>query len=94
MIQDSDRPRLASKAKLRLDKKTGQQVLLCPEKGLILNPTAARILGLCDGERTFSDIVQVLEAEYAQGDVAAVRDQARAFLGSLAERSLLEGASG
>ena len=93
MIRDSDRPRLAPKAKLRLDKKTGQQVLLYPEKGLVLNPTAARILSLCDGERTLADVVAALKAEYTDGDVATLGEQARSFLESLAERGLLEGVS-
>jgi coenzyme PQQ biosynthesis protein PqqD len=93
VIDDADRPRLAPKAMLRLDKKTGQHVLLYPEKGLVLNATGTRILQLCTGERTVSEIVATLEAEYTAGPVSELRQQVHGFLTSLAERSLLEGLS-
>jgi pyrroloquinoline quinone biosynthesis protein D len=70
VITDAARPMLSPKARLRVDKKTGQKVLLYPEKGLLLNPTGARILELCDGERTVASIVDVLMNEH----VGAVRD--------------------
>ena len=70
MITDDARPTLSPKARLRVDKKTGQKVLLYPEKGLLLNPTGARILELCDGERTVASIVDALMGEH----VGAVRD--------------------
>ena len=89
MIQDTDRPRLAPKAKLRLDKKTGRYVLLYPEKGLALNATAGRILELCDGTRTLAEILEKLAAEYTGGPVSELRTQAEGFLCSLAERGLL-----
>ena len=91
MIPALARPRLASKAKLRLDKKTGKQVLLYPEKGLLLNPTGAAILALCDGERTLRQIVEGLQASYAQAPLEALERDVQAFLSGLAERGLLEG---
>lgn len=91
MISASARPRLASKAKLRLDKKTGQQVLLYPEKGLLLNSTGAAILALCDGERSLRQIAEGLQASYATATVEALERDVQAFLTSLAERGLLEG---
>jgi pyrroloquinoline quinone biosynthesis protein D len=87
----SDRPRLASKAKLRLDRKTGQKVLLYPEKGLLLNATGARILGLCTGERTLSEIVEALRSEYTDGPVLDLEAHVTSFLKTLAERGLVEG---
>jgi pyrroloquinoline quinone biosynthesis protein D len=93
VIADGDRPRLAAKAMLRVDKKTGQHVLLYPEKGLVLNATGARILALCTGERTVSEIVAALEAEYTAGPVTELRQHVHGFLTSLAERSLLDGVS-
>lgn len=94
MLEDADRPRLAAKAKLRFDKKTGQQVLLYPEKGLILNATAARILELCDGDHTLAQIIEALAAEYTEGPVSELREQVKSFLHSLAERGLLAASSG
>ncbi len=91
MIADSARPRLSSKAKLRLDKKTGQQVLLYPEKGLILNPTGAAIVGLCTGEHTLREILEKLRETYGEGPIEALERDVRAFLDGLAERGLLDG---
>jgi coenzyme PQQ biosynthesis protein PqqD len=87
------RPRLASKARLRLDKQTGQQVLLYPEKGLVLNPTGARILGLCSGERTFSEILEQLKSDYTGGSSEKLEADVEAFLRSLEQRGLVEGLS-
>jgi coenzyme PQQ biosynthesis protein PqqD len=91
VISASAKPRLASKAKLRLDKKTGQQVLLYPEKGLLLNPTGAAILALCDGERTVPEIAQGLRESYTEAPLESLERDVQAFLTSLAERGLLDG---
>jgi coenzyme PQQ biosynthesis protein PqqD len=91
MIPASARPRLASKAKLRLDKKTGQQVLLYPEKGLLLNPTGAAIVALCDGARSLRQIVEDLQLSYPGATIEALDRDVQAFLSGLAERGLLEG---
>lgn len=91
MISDTARPRLASKAKLRLDKKTGQQVLLYPEKGLALNATGAAIVGLCTGENTLPQIVEKLRGSYPEASFEGLDRDVRAFLATLAERGLLDG---
>jgi coenzyme PQQ biosynthesis protein PqqD len=88
VISDTSKPRLASKARLRLDKQTGQQVLLYPEKGLVLNPTGARILELCTGE-----IVAALRADYTGGSAERLEVDVEAFLRSLEQRGLVEGLS-
>lgn len=93
MISDTSKPRLASKARLRLDKQTGQQVLLYPEKGLVLNPTGARILELCTGERSFAEIVAALRADYTGGSAERLEVDVEAFLRSLEQRGLVEGLS-
>ena len=38
-----------SKARLRFDRKSSRYMLLYPERGLVLNPTAADVLQRCDG---------------------------------------------
>ena len=40
----SSRPCLAPKARLRFDRKSSRYMLLYPERGLVLNPTAADVL--------------------------------------------------
>ncbi|MFZ5892429.1 MAG: pyrroloquinoline quinone biosynthesis peptide chaperone PqqD [Myxococcota bacterium] len=91
MIAASARPKLASKAKLRVDPKTQKHVLIYPEKGLELNATGGAILTLCTGELTFEEIVQRLREQFAQGDTSALEAHVEAFLGTLAARGLIEG---
>lgn len=91
MIPASARPKLAAKAKLRLDPKSNKHVLIYPEKGLELNATGGAILSLCTGENTFEDIVARLRAEFNQGDATALEAHVAGFLTSLAERGLVEG---
>ena len=40
-ITSESRPMLAAKARLRWDRQTSRYLLLYPERGLVLNPTAA-----------------------------------------------------
>ncbi len=82
-------PRLASKAKLRYDRKADRTMLLYPEKGLVLNATAADVVKLCTGERTVGAIVGELAAKYNQ-ETAIVEREVIALLTSLAERGLLQ----
>lgn len=91
MIGKGARPRLAKKAMLRVDKKTGQKVLLYPEKGLVLNATGAAILELCDGERTLAAIQAALAQTFSAGPVESLERESEAFLTALAERGLVEG---
>jgi hypothetical protein len=58
------RPQLARKTRLRTDPISGETLLLYPEHGLVLNPSAAAILRLCDG-RSAGDIAGALGAPLA-----------------------------
>jgi pyrroloquinoline quinone biosynthesis protein D len=51
-----------------------------------LNPTAAEVLGLCDGERSVDDIVEVLSERYNGADL---RDDVRELVDAMTERGLL-----
>jgi pyrroloquinoline quinone biosynthesis protein D len=85
VLSADSRPRLARKARLRADRLTGGTLLLYPEHGLVLNASAAAILGLCDG-RSARDIAAQLGAPLA--DVLE-------FLSVLAGRGLVsDGAQG
>ena len=53
------RPRLVTGARLRYDEVREEHLLLVPEGAVRLNPTAAEVLELCDGERSLEDIVGV-----------------------------------
>jgi coenzyme PQQ biosynthesis protein PqqD len=65
------RPRLVTGARLRYDEVREEHVLLIPEGVVRLNPTAAQVLGLCDGERSLDDIVGALAERYQGADVRA-----------------------
>lgn len=81
-------PRLAAKAKLRYDRKGDRTMLLYPEKGLVLNATAADVAKLCTGEHTVADIVGQLSAKYNQ-DAVVIQREVIALLTSFAERGLV-----
>jgi pyrroloquinoline quinone biosynthesis protein D len=65
------RPRLATGARLRYDDVREEHLLLIPEGAVRLNPTAAQVLELCDGERSVDDIVDALSARYEGADLRA-----------------------
>ena len=80
------RPRLATGARLRYDEVREEHLLLIPEGVVRLNPTAAEVLGLCDGERSLDDIAGVLSARY---DGADVRDDVVELVDAMAQKGLL-----
>lgn len=82
------RPRLAAKAKLRLDRVSGKTMLLYPEKGLVLNGTAADTVALCTGEHSVAEIVVRLREKYP-ADSPLIQREVIALLGSLGERGLV-----
>lgn len=87
-ISLESRPRLAAKVRLRYDRKAERYMLLYPEKGLVLNPTAADVAQLCTGEHTVGAIVEQLAAKYSQ-DVPTVEREVMDFLVVLTERGLV-----
>jgi pyrroloquinoline quinone biosynthesis protein D len=72
-----------------MDKITAKPVLLYPEGVLLLNPTGAAIVELCDGQHTVAEMIAKLAVRYnalpdrLSGEVAE-------YLGRLCERGLLE----
>jgi coenzyme PQQ biosynthesis protein PqqD len=84
------RPKLAPKARLRYDRKTTRYMLLYPERGLELNPTAADIVRLCTGAHTLDVIVEHLAAKYSSQPREAIAREVMTFLAALAERGLVK----
>ena len=80
------RPRLVTGARLRYDEVRGEHVLLIPEGVVRLNPTAAEVLELCDGERSFDEIVAALSARY---DGADLSDDVRELIDAMAQKGLV-----
>ncbi|GAA3627699.1 hypothetical protein GCM10022223_51250 [Kineosporia mesophila] len=86
MIPGSDRPRLARHVRLVWSPARQQHVLQLPETVVVLNPTGAAVLGLCDGRTTVGAIVDELATRYR--DVPG--DEVRLFLKSLVARRCVE----
>jgi pyrroloquinoline quinone biosynthesis protein D len=80
------RPRLVTGARLGYDDVREEHILLIPEGVVRLNPTAAAVLGLCDGERSLDDIAGTLSARY---DGADVRDDVVELVDAMAQRGLV-----
>lgn len=82
----TSRPRLRSHARLQWDPVREKQVILLPEGVLALNPTAAAIVALCDGQRSVSNIAALLSEQYQR----AVTEDVLTFLNRLANKRLLD----
>jgi pyrroloquinoline quinone biosynthesis protein D len=84
------RPRLARGARLSGDARTGKPLLLGPELGLLLDPTASAIISLCDGTRDIAAIVGELHRIHPDDDRDAIQRDVECFLQALAHRGLVE----
>jgi pyrroloquinoline quinone biosynthesis protein D len=80
------RPRLATGARLRYDEVREEHLLLIPEGAVRLNPTAAEVLELCDGERSIDDIAAALSTRY---DGADLRDDVVELIDAMAQKGLV-----
>ena len=80
------RPRLVTGARLRYDEVREEHQLLIPEGVVKLNPTAAEVLGLCDGERSVDDIAGVLAERYGGADV---REDVVELVEAMAQKGLV-----
>ena len=80
------RPRLVTGARLRYDEVREEHLLLIPEGVVRLNPTAAEVLGLCDGERSLDAIVGELAERYGSADL---REDVQELVDAMAQRGLV-----
>lgn len=82
-------PKLARRARLRFDEREQKHMILYPERGLVLNASAAAIVQLCDGTRTIDEIIAALAS-----DVDAPRERVdadvRSLVAQLADKGLVE----
>ena len=80
------RPRLVTGARLRYDDVREEHLLLVPEGAVRLNPSAAEVLELCDGQRSVDEIIGVLAARYEGIDLDG---DVRELVDGMAARGLL-----
>ena len=64
-------------------------MLLYPERGLVLNATAAKVVKLCTGEHTVAAIVERLAELYAPQPADAIEREVLVFLHAMVERGLI-----
>ena len=90
MIVADTRPSLRRGVQLRYDRVRERHVLMYPEGVLVLNETAAEVLGQCDGTATVAEIGAALSARYQGFRDSEVAD----VLGRLAQRGMIEVSTG
>lgn len=90
-FDDRSIPRLAPGVRLRWDELRQKHLLLYPEGALVLNPTAAAVLQLCDGVRSVEAVIAALQEQYGG---AAVSADVRELLTRVSERGLVVEAHG
>ena len=86
-IADDSKPALA--AGCRWGGSQEQPLLLIPEGAIRVQETGRAILGLCDGQRTFSEILTELERQYSGADPQRIRDDAATFLEQLHQKRVV-----
>lgn len=93
MIDRTSRLRLARQVRLKLDPRSGKQMLLYPERGLELNEIAARVAALCAEERpvprTVAEIIDAMAAVVAGAPRERIETEVLEFLRALEDRGLL-----
>jgi pyrroloquinoline quinone biosynthesis protein D len=83
------RPRLPRGVRLTHNEAHGGWVLLAPERIFKADAIAAEILKRCDGQASFSEIIEDLAATYSAPREKIAAD-VTALLSGLAEKRLLE----
>jgi coenzyme PQQ biosynthesis protein PqqD len=81
-----NRPRLVTGARLQYDEVREEHMLLVPEGVVRLNPTAAEVLELCDGERSLEEIVDTLSGRYEGSDL---RSDVQGLVDGMTQRGLV-----
>jgi pyrroloquinoline quinone biosynthesis protein D len=82
-------PRLAKKARLKLDRHANKYMLIYPERGLELNDAAAAIAKKCDGSRSIGAIADELAAEHEGAPREAIERDVVDFVSMLRDKGLL-----
>ena len=85
----ANRPTLRPKTRLRYDRQRHAFVLLWPERGLVLNRSAGKILERCRGHETLSSIVTSLSREYPHTPRHTIEEDVRRLIHDLSRRGLL-----
>jgi len=86
--EDSSQPRLA--AGCRWGGTEQDRVILFPEGAIKLQGTGRQVLGRCDGERTFGQLIGELQKEFSEADPAKIRTDISQFLEQLRQKRIVD----
>ena len=86
--EDATQPRLA--AGCRWGGTEENRVILFPEGAIKLQGTGRQVLERCDGEHTFGQIIQELQAQFNTTDPAKIRDDIGQFLEQLRQKRIVD----
>lgn len=86
--EDSARPRLA--AGCRWGGTEQDRVILFPEGAIKLQGTGRHVLERCDGQRTFGEIIQELQKQFADADPTKIRSDISLFLEQLRHKRIVD----
>jgi coenzyme PQQ biosynthesis protein PqqD len=67
-----------------------EPLVLFPEGAIKIQGTGLAILALCDGQRTFTDVVEELQRQYFGADPQRIREDAVRFLEQLHEKRIVD----
>ena len=86
--EDRSQPRFATGC--RWGGSEAERMVLFPEGAIKVEGTGRRILEACDGERTFLDIVEELQANFSASDPLRIREDVANFLESLQQKRIID----
>ena len=86
-LNSSSQPRLAVGCRIR----EGEDgTLLVPEGVLRLKGTAIDVLRLCDGQRTYAEILLEMQGRYQSADAQQMEREIESFLNRLQQRRVID----
>jgi pyrroloquinoline quinone biosynthesis protein D len=90
--EDTNQPRLAAGCRWGAEGKPGaeERVILFPEGAIKLQGTGRQVLERCDGQRTFAQIIQELQSQFADADPAKIRADISQFLEQLRHKRIVD----
>jgi coenzyme PQQ biosynthesis protein PqqD len=87
-IADTSRPVLAVGCKWGGTEEA--PLVLYPEGAMKVHGTSLAILALCDGQRTFVDVVEELQRQYFGADPKRIREDAAKFLEQMHDKRIVD----
>lgn len=88
VVTGQTHPALPRHVRLRFDRARGIWILLAPERVLLPDEIAVKVLGLCDGTRSVGDLAAELAQTY-QAPAEEIEADVTAMLQDLADKGFL-----